>query len=244
VSTHSYQPNGQSHGDSTPERAVSGRSPEIAAARCLAFAVLSELMASPHDVESALRDSSEAIDLSELPYQLDEFATLVDEFRSAPADELKRIYSSMFEVGSDGPPIPVREDLQTGQKAGVREELVRFYEYFGYELGEKFAWAPDHLSVELEFMHYLTYAEASVLHEHEAAADVDPESFQLAQLDFCERHLINWVPKLAFDVNASNSDSFYSRVTRLLADFLQADFAWQAGTVADAAQPEPPAASD
>ena len=107
---------------------------------------------------------------------------------------LRREYSGIFEVGSQGPPVPIREDLQTGQRAGTREEVVRFYEYFGYVLDDRFAWQPDHLSVELEFMHYLCFREA------EAASEADALSFQLAQADFAERHLTAWLPLLAGNV--------------------------------------------
>ena len=74
-------------------------------------------------------------------------------------EDLKREYSGLFEVGSDGPPVPIREDLHRNQPAKVKESIVRFYDYFGYGLSEKFQWAPDHLSVELEFMHFLCYQE-------------------------------------------------------------------------------------
>ena len=149
--------------------------------------------------------------------------TLLDEFVAVDLNELKRAYSSLFEVGSNGPPCPIREDLQTGQRAGTREDLIRFYNFFHYKLDEKFAWAPDHLSVELEFMHYLCYLEAS--------AEGDAKSFQLAQCDFTERHLVRWVPELAAGVAATSADSVYCRVIAVINDFLTADHEWQRGTI-------------
>jgi len=223
VSIQSYQVSSQ---PDSPERSVAARDPKGAAARCLAYAVMSDLMSSPHDVTSAVRDSDQSIDLSDLPFEVPGIRRLIEDYRAANIDELKRAYSSMFEVGSDGPPVPVREDLQLGQKAGVREELVRFYEYFGYELSEKFAWAPDHLSTELEFMHYLTYGEAVALSDGK-----DPESFQLAQADFIERHLANWVPKLVHEVQEQNEESFFCRVVVTLNNFLAADYEWQNSTI-------------
>jgi len=213
--------------EQTADRTIASRDPAVAEARCLAFAVMSDLMASPHDVESTIHTSDQVIDFGSLPYDVPGLQELIADFRATPVDDLKRAYSSMFEVGSDGPPVPVREDLQLGQKAGVREELVRFYEYFGYTLGEKFAWAPDHLSVELEFMHYLTYGEALAVSEDGG----DPVSFQLAQADFIERHLVNWVPKLQHEVQAQGPDSLYCRVVSTLNSFLTADYQWQSGTI-------------
>jgi DMSO reductase family type II enzyme chaperone len=151
------------------------------------------------------------------------FDALLEEFAAADAESLKAQYSGLFEVGSQGPPTPIREDLQTGQRAGTREDIVRFYDYFGYRLDDRFAWAPDHLSVELEFMHFLCF--------HEARDSADRLSWQLAQADFAGRHLDNWVPQLAAAVAGLAPGSFYSRALLALRDFVASDLAWQASTI-------------
>lgn len=215
------------------DRVVSGRELSAAVSRCMAYAVLSDLLASPHDVESVVYNNSDTIDLSDLPYAVNGLQELIADYRALPLLELKRAYSSMFEVGSDGPPVPIREDLQLGQKAGVREELVRFYDFFGYTLSEKFAWAPDHLSLELEFMQFLAISEAEGLDQlaNGETPETDVASFQFGQFDFLQRHLINWVPIVLHAVEEQNSDSFYYRVVSVLRDFLAADFEWQSGTI-------------
>lgn len=197
-----------------------------APARCLCYAAWSELVASPHDVDPAATLAARRELGAVLPYagDLDE---LVIELRAVPREQLQAEYSGLFEVGSEGPPAPIREDLQTGQKGGTREDIVRFYDFFGYVLEERFAWQPDHLSVELEFMHYLCF--------REAGEDADPLSFQLAQLDFAERHLVRWVPPFAARVAKFAPGSRYARVLGSLAAFLSADFEWQSGTVVPAA---------
>jgi len=193
-----------------------------AAARCVAFAAWSELTASPHDLDPRVSLAEKQGIGSTLPYAaaLDE---LLREIRDADLHSLKREYSGLFEVGNDGPPVPIREDLQTGQRSGTREDLVRFYNYFDYRLDEKFAWAPDHLSVELEFMHFLCYQEASV--------DDNANSYQLAQFDFTERHLQRWIPGFADRVAAVSDDAFYVRVMRQLSAFIAADSDWQKSTL-------------
>jgi DMSO reductase family type II enzyme chaperone len=193
-----------------------------AAARCLCYAAFSELVASPHDldVREALRGRLGVA--ADLPYPLG-LDALIEESGAADADRLKAEYSGLFEVGSQGPPVPIREDLQTGQRGGTREDIVRFYDYFGYRLGDRFAWAPDHLSVELEFMHFLCFNEAS---------DGDDQlSWQLAQADFAERHLANWVPQLAQAVERLAPGSLYARVLAALRDFVAQDLAWQGSTI-------------
>jgi DMSO reductase family type II enzyme chaperone len=201
-----------------------GREPGLtAAARCRCYAALSELTASPHDVDAqaGARERRGATD--GLPFAATELDGLLAEFAAADPERLRAEYSGLFEVGSQGPPVPIREDLQTGQRGGTREDIVRFYDYFGYRLGDRFAWAPDHLSVELEFMHYLAF--------HEARDDADRLSWQLAQADFAERHLANWLPQLAAAAAQAAPGSFYARVLAAVRDFVLADVAWQATTI-------------
>lgn len=64
------------------------------------------------------------------------------------------------------------------------EDLIRFYSYFGLKREEK-AEMPDHICVELEFMHFLSYLEENVKHTAEEVA-----SLQRVQRDFLVRHLV------------------------------------------------------
>jgi DMSO reductase family type II enzyme chaperone len=201
--------------------------------RCVMYVVFSDLLASPFDAEPVV--AGEALDIAELqlPYELIGLQELLDEWRTlrtAGSEELRREYSSLFEVGGDGPPVPIREDLHLNQPAGVREDIVRFYEFFGYGLEERFAWSPDHLSIELEFMHFLCFKEVQLLEAKESGEEVDATSFQLAQSDFAERHLCNWVSELA-EKAARQSDGIYPRVLAALTQFVVKDFEWQAGTI-------------
>ncbi|MEQ1802070.1 MAG: molecular chaperone TorD family protein [Gammaproteobacteria bacterium] len=213
---------------SGPGRSVAGRqAADTAALRCLCYAACSELVASPHEVDPrpALR---ERIGLGDAVPHARALDPLLAEVGGAELLRLQAEYSGLFEVGSQGPPVPIREDLQTGQRAGTREEVVRFYEYFGYVLDGKFAWQPDHLSVELEFMHYLCYREA------QAASDGDALSFQLAQADFAARHLAGWVPPFAGNVDKLAPGSLYARVVAAVRDFVIGDYDWQLATIVDA----------
>ena len=208
-------------------RSVTGRDVgNTAPARCACFAAWSELTASPHDIDPrpALRDKLGA------PAGLDYAAglqRLMEQFVALDLNRLKSEYSGLFEVGSDGPPVPIREDLQTGMRGGTREGIVRFYNFFNYSLADNYAWAPDHASVQLEFMHFLCYREAT------ASSPEAALSYQLGQFDFTERHLQRWLPLLADGVAQHSPDSLYADVTRELNDFMAADFAWQKGTVVD-----------
>jgi DMSO reductase family type II enzyme chaperone len=207
-----------------PIRTVSGREADrTAGARCRAYALFSDLTASPQEVDTREPVAQRIGRADEgLPYPLG-LDDLLREFAIVELRQLQAEYSGLFEVGSQGPPAPIREDLQTGQKAGTREDIVRFYDYFGYRLGDRHAWAPDHLSVELEFMHFLCY--------HEAQQAADRLSYQLAQADFTERHLQRWVPRLAAEVARLAPATLYCRVIGALGDFIARDLAWQNSTI-------------
>ncbi len=198
---------------------------ELAAARCAAYAACSELIASPHDLDPrlSLREKLGIGDVLEYAKPLD---ACIEELSGMDLDKLRREYSGLFEVGSEGPPVAIREDLSTGQRAGTREDLIRFYDYFGYALAERYAWAPDHLSVELEFMHLLCYREAS--------AEEDRRSFQLAQADFASRHF-SWVDAWAAEVIRLASESVYAQLAAALAEFVAADLRWQLSTISSSA---------
>ena len=213
----------------SPSRSIVGRDAESTSpARCACYAALSELVASPHDFDPrpSLRERSGAASGLAYGKDLDDVLT---EYVAADHDALKRWYSGLFEVGDDGPPTPIREDLQTGQRSGTREDLVRFYNFFSYTLAKKFAWAPDHLSVELEFMHFLCYREAAA----GSNDDGDAQSYQLAQYDFSTRHLVNWIPGLADKVAHNAPDSLYARVLACAREFVLSDHAWQESTIAE-----------
>jgi DMSO reductase family type II enzyme chaperone len=139
--------------------------------------------------------------------------------------ELKKQYSGLFEVGNDGPPAPIREDLFLLQPAGLREDLIRFYDYFGYTLGEKYQWQMDHLSIELEFMYFLCVQEHNLTE--------DRLSYQLAQLDFSTRHLSNWIPNFQSTLKRISPDDLYTKIVVELNKFIESDIEWQLGTIDD-----------
>lgn len=208
-----------------PRRVRSDLRPEDSAPlRCRAYAACSELLASPYDADPrpALLGRVGLGDDWPPAQALEVLLTALGESELAP---LRADYSGLFEVGDEGPPLPIRQQLAPGAGAGCREEVVRFYEHFGYVLGAGHAWQPDHASVELEFLHFLCYREAQA-----ATADA-ALPFQLAQLDFCERHLASWLPALATRAADLRPGSPYAGAAAAVAAFVAQDLAWQRGTI-------------
>ena len=192
-----------------------------AVSRATAYAIFSLLISSPHEVNP--RDKITDIQLSELPFDFD-LEKIMNDFSLNDEGTLKKQFSALFEIGDHGPPIPIRQDLFLNQPAKLKEDLVRFYEHFGYELDEGFQWQMDHLSIQLEFMHFLAMGEFE--------EQKDKLSYQLGQLDFTQKHLLNWVPKLAEQLSVlSKEDEIYAKISIELKTFLEHDLKWQEQTI-------------
>ena len=102
----------------------------------------------------------------------------------------------------------LREGLSAEADTGAREEIVRFYEFFSFKLQPEWCWAPDHLAVELEFLHALAYGESQAKQPDEAL------SYQRAQLDFLARHPLTWIPGLVRKVQVCSQEGYLRHLVR------------------------------
>lgn len=202
--------------------------------RSAAYALFSQLTASPNRGVEALAVALPPVDLSAvlrhleqaLPYAIDfsGLARAAESLRVEDAWLLCEEYGRLFEVGSDGPPVPIREEWGRDHPLKAKEELVRFYDFFGYQLRQEYAWAPDHLSIELEFLHFLA-------HQEGRSAEVEEQlSYQLAQRDFLERHVLSWYDRVWEGVKTHSSSEYYRSLFETLGLFLRQDLAWQRET--------------
>ncbi len=217
-----------------------------ALARARIYGALAPLVASPEEaVATAWEDPAAAVAelaaaLQDAPFDLPEttavtLAGLAAAARAAPAAELAtdvaRAHGALFEVGDRGPPLALREELAPGANAAAKEEVARFYEHFGYELGDGYAWRPDHLSPMLEFMHFLAWHEAQppsvddgAAESADGLADDLAAGLRAAQRDFAARHLVRWLPTVAAAVAArEDSSPLIAGTLTLAADFIAAD---------------------
>lgn len=93
-------------------------------------------------------------------------------------------YNAAFDPSVDKNACSLREGAHIdSEQSALFEELARFYEFFGLARKET-AEMPDHLSVELEFLHYLTHLEAEAIDR-----GLDTLSACRAQHDFITRHV-------------------------------------------------------
>ncbi|MBL8643697.1 MAG: molecular chaperone TorD family protein [Rhodospirillaceae bacterium] len=208
------------------------RDADSARARTLAYAVFSALLASPFDtkVSYGLRDLAQQLSdcAHVLPYTFDaaDVEQAARHMDDADVGLVRREYSGLFEVGSDGPPVPLRAELVRTNESVAKEEIIRFYEHFNYALNDGYQWAPDHLSILLEFVQTLAR------HESQAPDARALLSYQLAQRDFVTRHIADWLPgameRLARHDRAC---SFFGTALTALNRFIRADLAWQNQTL-------------
>lgn len=174
-------------------------SAQNAAARSALYSLLARGLAIPdQDLFARLESGSLAQDfaavISELPFSL----SAPDLAGPMPAFiELQSDYISCFETGLKGPRCPLYEGASRGDRGrkAVMEELLRFYHHFGLKMSERVRELPDHLSAELEFMHYLAFLETRACEEHGHTSSPRLDLVR-AQRDFLTRHLAPWAPEL------------------------------------------------
>jgi DMSO reductase family type II enzyme chaperone len=150
-------------------------------------------------------------------------------------DDLAVEFTRLFDVGASGPPCPLYGGLYGGARMKTMEEVVRFYNHFGLTLSESPHELPDHLTTELEFLHFLAFREAQTLEKGE-----DAGPYRRAQRDFLARHLGRWIPKMRAKLEGESPMPFFLALVHRLESFLLFD---GAHLVAVAGAAPPPSAT-
>ncbi len=100
-------------------------------------------------------------------------------------------------------------------------DVRSFYEGEGLEVVIKDA--PDHIAMELEFMHYL------VTKQIEAAGKENLQILQSClqkQQSFLQTHLARWLPRFVKNVQENAQTEFYKKLAQLTEMFVQKDLMW------------------
>jgi DMSO reductase family type II enzyme chaperone len=195
----------------------------VAALRSRIYAQLAAVFSYPSSEEAAGRiaDGSVERELMALIEQLPGDVGVAG--RSRPghvgtgSDAVDALYCSLFETAAGNARVSLCErDHGSHTREVLWEDLFRCYSHFGLEFDDgELKEVPDHLAIELEFMHYLSFLEAS-----------NPETSRgavLGQGDFVERHLAAWVPRVCLSLEEHARDSVYHGLAVLLRDFVTAD---------------------
>jgi DMSO reductase family type II enzyme chaperone len=137
-----------------------------------------------------------------------------------------------FDVGASKPPCPPYEGFYRKEKGQttIMLEVSEFYKHFGLAMDQDDGKRelPDHLCAELEFLHFLSFKEAQAREEENSEL---LEGYLLAQKDFLERHLSQWLPDFADKLQTSAYEPFYAELARLATDVTKLDHAWVTSTL-------------
>ncbi len=99
-------------------------------------------------------------------------------------------------------------------------DIAGFYRAFGLKVGGEARERPDHIAVELEFLHFMALKEA---HARQTA---DPEHVQIcqdAQRKFLQDHLGSWIELFAQSVAHNAPGSPFACLARFASYFVQSD---------------------
>jgi len=166
-----------------------------------------------------------------LPYPLsipEEPGRLAD---TGPDEEtLETEYIRIFDVGGgSGPPCSLYAGNWRGDRLGVMEECLRFYEHFGVGLTEPRPELPDHLTVAMEFMHYLTFRQAEALQANLSCGD-----YVRAQRDFLDRLVLSWFPRMTAKLASQSPPPFYAALCCFALAFFESEKTYLADLAAGA----------
>ncbi|NUO08939.1 MAG: molecular chaperone TorD family protein [Candidatus Brocadia sp.] len=126
----------------------------------------------------------------------------------------------IFDLGTPEPHCPPYEGFYRSEsRAALMLTISAFYRRFSLTMSKKEGKRelPDYLCAELEFLHFLTFKEA------QAGIDGNPEflrGYLLAQKDFLERHMIQWIPKFCDALQNSANVPFYVLIARTVFMFI------------------------
>lgn len=135
-------------------------------------------------------------------------------------------YLRLFEVGMGMPPCPLYSGTYRGGRKAVMEELTRFYSFFGLSIEHGAGELPDHVTTELEFMHFLAFKELTALQRNE-----DATPYRRAQADFLERQLLTWLPALEARLHGLEPVSFYGALVSLANAVVRSEMASLRGSL-------------
>ncbi len=178
-----------------------------AGARSRAYLLLSRAFRYPADGSWADLPSAIADALSALPH-----VSALPALDQPPKPE---DYVAAFEVGGAyGPPCFIYEGEYGGGRLKVMEDVLRFYDFFGLQPVQDDGRRdrPDHLATELEFMHALTFLEATSLEKDES-----PLVFRQAQKEFLRFHLVDFTAAVASRLGEAGVP-FYTAVAEIARD--------------------------
>lgn len=129
-------------------------------------------------------------------------------------------YTRLFDKAAGGK-CSLNDAVQHGPQMKTMEEVVRFYNHFGVAVADEALEMPDHLAIELEFLHCLAYGEADHISRGE-----DASHYARARRDFIARHPGRLVSQVCRRLPGLKPMPYYTALFRLLDRCLRIDLEW------------------
>jgi DMSO reductase family type II enzyme chaperone len=131
-------------------------------------------------------------------------------------------FVSTFDAGTGEPPCPAYEGVYREglERTALMLRVASFYQHFGLKMStaEGRREAPDHLSTELELMHFLTFKEGQA--RLEGNRDL-LAGYLRAQRDFLQQQLSQWLPAFVARLESACPVPFYVAMGRLVAHVVE-----------------------
>ncbi|MCZ7401615.1 MAG: molecular chaperone TorD family protein [Candidatus Methanoperedens sp.] len=147
-----------------------------------------------------------------------------DDMKGMTMAQFEIEFTRIFDAGTPVPLCPPNESHYCRKPGSVvMLEVSEFYNFFGMRMSQEEGKRefPDHICAELEFLHFLTFREEEALGEDKLE---EYKGYLLAQKDFLERHLIQWIPEFCLKLQDSASLTFYVRLGQITSRFISSEF--------------------
>jgi DMSO reductase family type II enzyme chaperone len=150
--------------------------------------------------------------------------TSLDSLRASSANldlsQLQSEHRQVFGHIESSPSPPYETRYGTGhlfQQTQQLADIAGFYRAFGLTLSDEAHERPDHLTIELEFLHFLCFKEAYALQHHGAE---QAELCRDAERTFLTDHLLQWASSFAKRLQEAAGGGWYGQLGALFATFL------------------------
>lgn len=168
-------------------------------------------------------------DVAELDQEVKEGLEMVKRYvESAVKRELKEVelelavdYANVFLGVKKKPSHPSESVYKTGLlMQEPYDEVLNMYWEAGVDVVKEFKEPADHIAIELQFMSYLCRKST------EALMNKDNEKllkYLKMQKEFLEKHLLQWAPQLAKDIQESADTDFYKGFAKIMGKYIRYD---------------------
>jgi len=142
----------------------------------------------------------------------------------ADYDLFQSAYVGLFDVGAGGPPCPLYGGSWAGDRQKTMEEALRFYRFFGLTISTDERELPDHVTTQMEFLHFACFKEAGAV-----GSGNDAGQYRRATRDFLARHPARWLPLALQKLNSLDDERcppFWHALLELAGSCCSSDLAW------------------